>query len=274
MLDPTTMTRAGLFVLGKGREPVPLAGVTVDAEIRSVYAKVVISHRYVNTERTPIEAVYLFPLDEGAAVCAFEAVVDGTLVVGEIHEREKAFEMYDEAMEAGDGAFLLDEERPDIFQASIGNLAPGKEVTVRLTYVTELAVDDGRLRFVIPTTISPRYAPVEDHQGTGRPDAQALNPPVAWEVPYGLSLSVRLAMPGGISGVESPSHPIAITMNGCDATVSLGQKEAAPIATSSSRSTPLDSTRRRRSSSVMTPARRSWAWRLRRCSTRRPPPQN
>ena len=51
-------------------------------------------------------------------------------------------------MEQGHGAFLLDEERPDVFQASIGNLPPGKEVTVKLTYVSELAVDEGRLRFL------------------------------------------------------------------------------------------------------------------------------
>ncbi len=83
----------------------------------------------------------MFPLDEGAAVCGFEAIIDGTLVVGEVKEREAAFEMYDRAIEEGHGAFLLDEERPDVFQASVGNLLPGKEVLVRLTYVTELAVE-------------------------------------------------------------------------------------------------------------------------------------
>ena len=126
----------------------------------------------MNRESTPIEAVYVFPLDDGAAVCGFEAVVDGTLVVGEVQERDKAFEMYDDAMESGHGAFLLDEERPDVFQASIGNLAPGKEVMVKLTYVTELTVNDGSLRFAIPTTVSPRYAPAEDRTGTGRPPSR------------------------------------------------------------------------------------------------------
>ena len=98
----------------------------------------------------------MFPLDEGAAVCGFEAVIDGTLVVGEVKEREDAFRMYDDAMERGDGAYLLDEERPDVFQASVGNLPPGKEVLLRLTYVTELAVAGNGLRFTIPTTVSPR----------------------------------------------------------------------------------------------------------------------
>jgi Ca-activated chloride channel family protein len=227
MFDPSTMTGAGLFTPGDTRVTVPLTGISIDADILSFYAKVVVSQRYVNREATPIEAVYVFPLDEGAAVCGFEAIVDGTLVVGEVFEREKAFEMYDDAMEQGHGAFLLDEERPDVFQASVGNLPPGKEVQVKLTYVTELSIADGRLRFAIPTTVSPRYAHAQDRVGTGRPDSEALNPPLAWSVPYGLNLTVHLATGGRISAVECPSHPIALTMNDREATVTLAQQEVA-----------------------------------------------
>lgn len=226
MTDTATALPTGLFFKDRTQAAVPLTGVSIDAEIHSFYAKVVVAQRYVNRETNPIEAVYVFPLDEGAAICGFEAVVDGTLVVGEIHEREKAFEIYDDAMQAGHGAFLLDEERADVFQASIGNLPPGKEVLVRLTYVTELAVDAGRVRFTIPTTVSPRYAPTEDRGGVGRPDADALNPPVEWTVPYGLNLTVHLFMPGAVSVVESPSHPISLRLNGREATVTLGQKDA------------------------------------------------
>ncbi len=159
----------------------PLAGVAIDGELSTIGARVSVSQRYVNHESVPIEAVYLFPLDEGAAVCGFEALIDGTLVIGEVKERDDAFKMYDDAMERGDGAFLLDEERPDVFQASIGNLPPGKEVTVKLTYVTELAAAGRALRFVIPTTVAPRYAPAADRTGVGRPDAETLNPPRAFQ---------------------------------------------------------------------------------------------
>src|SRR5690606_10981573 len=61
----------------------------------------------------------------------------------------------------------------------------------------------------------------------GRPDAEALNPPHAWSVPYGLTLSVRVQMPGPIAAVESPSHPIALRFSEGVATVSLSQPEAA-----------------------------------------------
>jgi Vault protein inter-alpha-trypsin domain/von Willebrand factor type A domain len=220
-----TTARAGLFTADAAS--VALAGVSVDAEISSFCARVVVAQRYVNRESHPIEAVYVFPLDEGAAVCGFEAIIDGTLVVGEIKEREDAFRMYDDAIEKGYGAFLLDEERPDVFQASVGSLPPGKEVLLKLTYVAELTVAGSGLRFSIPTTVSPRYAPAEDHRGVGRPDAQTLNPPVAWRVPYGLNLSVRLAMGGAITRIESPSHPASVTMNGRSATVTLSQRDVA-----------------------------------------------
>jgi hypothetical protein len=205
---------------------VPLAGVSIAAEIANLCAQVTVTQRYVNRESNPIEAVYVFPLDQGAAVCGFEAVIDGTPVVGEVKDRESAFEAYDEAIERGHGAFLLDEESPEVFQANIGNLPPGKEALLRLTYVTEVAVDDGALRFTIPTTVSPRYAPAHDRTGVGRSPSETFNPPHAWTVPYGLDLSIRVMMPGKISRIESPSHPIAVGMDAGAATVSLTQDQA------------------------------------------------
>lgn len=222
---PTTAVRSGLFTVQD--VPVPLTGVAIDAEISSFCGRVSVSQRFVNREASPIEAVYVFPLEDGAAVCGFEAIIDGTLVVGEVKEREEAFRMYDDAMEGGHGAYLLDEERPDVFRASVGNLPPGSEVLLKLTYVTELTVEGNGLRFAIPTTVSPRYAPPEDHTGVGQPDARTLNPPVAWRVPYGLDLSIRLTMTGPIARVESTSHPVSVSIDGQEATVTLSQRAAA-----------------------------------------------
>jgi Ca-activated chloride channel family protein len=206
--------------------PVPLTGVTVEADVSALCARVTVTQRYVNREPGPIEAVYVFPLEEGAAVCGFEALVDGTLVVGEVQERDAAFRAYDEAIEKGHGAYLLDEERPDIFQASLGNIPPGTDVIVRLTYVSELALEGGDIRFSVPTTVSPRYAPAEDRAGVGRPDAEALNPPLAWRVPYGLTFSARVAMPGPIGHIASPSHPLSVSIDGHTAAMQLTQRDA------------------------------------------------
>jgi Ca-activated chloride channel family protein len=225
MAEQSTLARSGLFTTQAS--PVPLSGVTIAADISNFCARVSVTQRYVNRESSPIEAVYVFPIEEGAAVCGFEAIIDGTLVIGEVKERDEAFRMYDDAIERGDGAFLIDEERPDVFQASVGNLPPGKEVLLKLTYVAELAVEDGAVRFSLPTTVSPRYAPLQDRVGVGRPDSDTLNPPVEWRVPYGLDLSIRLAMSGTISRIESPSHPVSVTVGGHTAEVTLASRQAA-----------------------------------------------
>ncbi len=207
--------------------PVPLQGVSVRADVTGECARVTITQRYRNREAQPIEAVYVFPLDEGAAVCGFEAVSAGVHYVGEVKPRDEAFEAYDDALQAGHSAYLLDEERPDVFTASLGNVPPGAEVLVRLTYVTELAAEGDALRFTLPTTVSPRYAPPQDRAAIGRSDAEALNPPVAWRVPYGLDLTIHLTMPGEITRVESPSHPLSIEIRGTGALVTLAQAETA-----------------------------------------------
>jgi len=190
--------------------PVPLLGVTVDAEITGSSARVTLAQRFKNTEARPIEAVYLFPLPTDAAVCAFEAEVDGRRVEGRVEEREKAFEIYDDALADGHGAFLMDQERPNVFTLSVGNLKAGSEAVIRISWVVTLAWEGEALRFQLPTTVSPRYTPRPNVVEIGQPDADKLNPERRHTVPYGLSL--RLAVTDAVKRIESPTHPIRTTL--------------------------------------------------------------
>jgi len=81
----------------------------------------------------------------------------------------QAREEYDDALSLGQQAFLLEEseQSPDVFTLSVGSLPPGESASIRLEYVTELAVqaDDG-LRFCLPTVLNPRYQP-QGERGEG-----------------------------------------------------------------------------------------------------------
>lgn len=224
-MEQTVAVTSGL--LSADGVQIPLVGVSARAEIRDYACRVVLSQRFRNDETQPIEAVYKFPLDEGAAVCGFEVEIDGRLIKGRVDEREKAFEAYDEAMTAGHGAYLLDEERADVFTASVGNLPPGKEAVLRLTTVSELPLEGDAIRFTLPTTIAPRYAPAEDQQGVGETEAARVSPPYALQVPYGLTLEVDVQTTAPVRSVESPSHPVAVTIENGRATVRLSEREAA-----------------------------------------------
>lgn len=221
-----TQAAAGGLVARDGK-PVPLVGVSAEARIRDYACRLVLSQRFRNDETQPIEAVYKFPLDEGAAVCGFEVEIDGRLVVGRVEEREKAFAAYDDALAGGHGAYLLDEERADVFTASVGNLPPGQEAVLRLTLVSELALEGDAIRFTLPTAIAPRYAPAADRKGVGETEAERVSPPYALRVPYGLSLTLDVETSAPVRSVESPSHPLAVTIENGRATVSLSTREAA-----------------------------------------------
>lgn len=208
--------------------PIPLAGVKAEAEILGRGARVKVSQLFSNLEATALEAVYRFPLPEGAAVCGFRALLGERVIQGRIEERERAFELYDDAMMKGHGAYLLDEERPNIFSVSVGNLPPSCEIVVEIEYVTLLDASDNVVRFSLPTTISPRYIPGNMEDDGHIPTHARLHPPYAAEVPYGLSLCLNIHRGASVSSIESPSHMIRVeNMKGDPVTVTFSSGEAA-----------------------------------------------
>ncbi|CAI5693937.1 unnamed protein product [Oreochromis niloticus] len=193
------MNRCGLLTLQK--EPVPLKSIEVELEVRDHVATVVSTLNYENKEDKPLEAVFVFPLPGDAAVCHFSAKIGQTQIVAEVKEKQKAREEYDDALSCGQQAFLLEEsdQSPDIFSLSVGSLPPGESASIRLEYVTELAVQaDGGLRFCLPGVLNPRYQP----QGSEGAGVQVTSVPASL-VPYSLSFSARVSSPRPISKVES-----------------------------------------------------------------------
>ncbi|XP_073349322.1 von Willebrand factor A domain-containing protein 5A-like [Pagrus major] len=182
-------------------EQVPLKSVEVELQVRDHVASVISTLNYENKEDKPLEAVFVFPLPGDAAVCHFSATIGQTQIVAEVKDKQEAREKYDDALSSGQQAFLLEEseQSPDIFCLSVGSLPPGESASIRLEYVTELAVqaDDG-LRFCLPAVLNPRYQP----QGSEGASFQVTSVPASL-VPYSLSFSARVSSPRPVSKVES-----------------------------------------------------------------------
>ncbi|XP_078023380.1 von Willebrand factor A domain-containing protein 5A-like [Epinephelus lanceolatus] len=191
-------------LLTASKEPVPLKSIEVEVEVRDHVATVVSTLNYENKEDKPIEAVFVFPLPGDAAVCHFSAKIGQKEIVAEVKEKQKAREEYDDALSSGQQAFLLEEseQSPDIFSLSVGSLPPRESASIRLEYVTELAVqaDDG-LRFCLPAVLNPRYQP-QGSEGSEVAIVQVTSVPASL-VPYSLSFSARLSSPRPVSKVES-----------------------------------------------------------------------
>ena len=75
-----------------------------------------IFQEFFNDEIEPIECRYVFPLVDSACVCGFEAHINGKHIKGICEEKQKAQKDYKQAVEQGNGAYLLDQESAELFK--------------------------------------------------------------------------------------------------------------------------------------------------------------
>ncbi|MFC7217469.1 VIT domain-containing protein [Streptomyces polyrhachis] len=203
---------AGLGALRTERGNLPLESVAVAARIAGMSAGVEVVQGFRNPFDVSLEATYVFPLPDRAAVTAFRLEAEDRVVEGVLKERGEARADYDRALAQGRRAAIAEEERPDVFTIRVGNLAPGERVRVRLTLSQPLPYEDGAAEFRFPLVVAPRYVPgsplAVDPAGSGTapdtdavPDASRITPPVllpGFPDPVRLSLEVRVD-PAGLS---------------------------------------------------------------------------
>jgi Ca-activated chloride channel homolog len=214
---------------------IPLRGVSVKAEVLAGHAHARVRQTYKNAEARPIEAVYTFPLPSDATLTAFTMTCDGRTCEGVVKERDEAFAAYDDALNAGHGAALLDEERPNVFTASVGNLLPGEETVIEIAFVQKVQADEGMIRWTVPTLVAPRYvpgAPTGDRTAHGTadptgsvPDADRISPPIG-DATYGMDLDLVFDVGADVK-VESASHPIVVTREGTITRVTFASRTVA-----------------------------------------------
>eukprot|EP00092_Neocalanus_flemingeri_P060081 GFUD01071967.1.p1 GENE.GFUD01071967.1~~GFUD01071967.1.p1 ORF type:complete len:834 (+),score=254.30 GFUD01071967.1:112-2613(+) len=186
--------------------PVPLVSVQVDVKVVNFTAQVEVTQQFVNRERNPIECVYFFPVEEEAAVVDFTAELEGRKIKTQIKEKEAAREEYNQAVKNRQTAFLLEETKPDIFEIKVGHLSPGAGCKIKMTYLSELPVEEGKTKLTIPTTVAPRYIPMSD----GSPEATKIaSIEHDFNSPVQMAMNLEVLMQTEISSVKSPSHLLA-----------------------------------------------------------------
>jgi Ca-activated chloride channel family protein len=218
-------TSGSLGIIGKdgsvnGR--CPLRHTEVRGAISGFLTRVTVTQTFENTATNKIEAIYVFPLPENAAVDDMTIQIGNRTVRGIIKKREEARAIYEQAKQTGHIAALLDRERPNIFTQSVANIMPGEQVVVTISYLQTLEYEDGAYRFVFPMVVGPRYIP---GQPTGKqaggwapdtdkvPDASKITPQVTPNgIRAGHDVSIELAIDAGVplQRLHSVSHAIDV----------------------------------------------------------------
>ncbi|HJQ99771.1 MAG TPA: VIT domain-containing protein, partial [Candidatus Polarisedimenticolaceae bacterium] len=120
-----------------GRVELPVVSLNVDLQVTGTAVRGTIEQRFLNSERDEIDATYVFPLPEGAAVDDLTLTVDGRSWIGEIQEKEEAQKTFERAKVEGKRAGLVEQHRPNIFKTSVANIPAGSEVSVTLSFLDE-----------------------------------------------------------------------------------------------------------------------------------------
>ncbi|KAM8977640.1 protein mono-ADP-ribosyltransferase PARP4 [Pelodytes ibericus] len=199
-------------------EQIPLEMIHVKAKVMDLIAQVVIFQTYKNTSPRPIEAKYVFPLDSTAAVCGFEAFINGKHIVGEVKEKQQAHKEYRSAISEGHGAYLMDQDAPDVFTVSVGNLPPKATVIIKVTYIMELEPVYNSVHFKIPGTVAlwqKDKALKENTQDTVT--KVGIEEGGAPEGCFCLEMSVE--MPYQIEYITSYTHSIKVKKTDCKAVI-------------------------------------------------------
>src|SRR5687767_14959945 len=137
----------------------PLKHTDVTADVAGFIARVRVTQTFHNPTKEKIEAIYVFPLPHEAAVDEMTMVLGERKIVGLIKRRAEARSIYQAALAAGQTAALLEQERPNIFTQSVGNIEPGQAVKIEIAYVDVLKYDMGSYEFRFPMVVGPRYIP-------------------------------------------------------------------------------------------------------------------
>lgn len=192
----------------------PLGETKADVHIVGVIADVVVTQVYKNEGSRPINARYVFPASTRAAVHGMTMQIGEHRIRAKIRERQQAQQEFQEAVEAGKSAALLEQERPNVFSMNVGNVMPGDEIRVELHYSELLVPTDGTYEFVYPTVVGPRYSTektvAEDVNGWVKSPYQHEG-----ETPtYGFNIETSLAAGMPISEVRCPSHKTHVDWQG------------------------------------------------------------
>ena len=147
--------------------PLPLKHTDVNGQISGYIATVSVTQQFYNPYDEKIEAVYVFPLPQNAAINEFIMTIGERKIRGIIREREEAEKIYRQARSQGYVASLLTQERPNIFTQKVANIEPSKQIDVNIKYFNTLAYVDGWYEFVFPMVVGPRFNPPGFSEGVG-----------------------------------------------------------------------------------------------------------
>lgn len=182
----------------------------IQVEITGLTARIEVKQYFENTGQDWSEAVYRFPLPPGSAVDRMRVHVGERILEGVIEEKETARRQYTQARASGKVASLVEQQRPNQFETRLANIGPGDQISVDISFLTQVDYRDGSFSLRIPMTFTPRWSdgqrgapPLKFTAGNSLQNTQALDD-------HHLTIDVDLRSGMNLASIESRYHDVDI----------------------------------------------------------------
>ena len=183
----------------------PVLKTKVDIKITGIVARTKLTQTFKNAGKHWVNALYVFPLPENAALDHMLMTIGERKIEGQIKEKNEAKRIYLQAKTEGKKASLVAQQRPNMFSNTIANIGPGETVEVSIEYQQKLNFDQQQYSLRFPMTITPRYLPKSK---TEEPPIQPEFPPSQSNT--NIELQVNLQAGFEVQHIKSEFHAITV----------------------------------------------------------------
>eukprot|EP01113_Clastostelium_recurvatum_P031022 TRINITY_DN382_c0_g3_i2.p1 TRINITY_DN382_c0_g3~~TRINITY_DN382_c0_g3_i2.p1 ORF type:complete len:371 (-),score=107.97 TRINITY_DN382_c0_g3_i2:8-1120(-) len=188
-----------------------LTGLHIEAKVTGYVAEVRVSHKFVNRNDTPLEA--LFTLQQfDVAVSSFSVKIGERTVHSMCMEKDRAEARYDDAIASGHGGYMLNQQgsSSDLFTLSVGNMPPAQTAIITLVYYTALTTEGDATKLTIPITkvFIPNSSEDVISSSVSSSEGGATTTTTTMEHD-GLSVVVRAHTSSPVVGVQCDTHQVS-----------------------------------------------------------------
>ncbi|MCC5863202.1 MAG: VWA domain-containing protein [Gammaproteobacteria bacterium] len=204
--------QAATVLKASSGEAVPLRGVKAYGRLNGLLFELCVEQVWENTHTRNIEAEYTFPVPHRAVLLGLELELDGRVLQAIATRRSAARADYEQAIDDGDSAALLEQAGDGLYSLSLGNLMAGERAVIRYRYAELLDRSGDEVRLMVPTVIAPRFGDAAAH---GLQPQQVPHTDLQAEYPFEISIDILGSI--AAAAIDSPSHAVTrhATEAGC-----------------------------------------------------------
>jgi len=191
VLSPSLSADGFIIPQPRPGEKIPQLSVKyhrVEVMIIDQVARTTIDQVFINHHSRDIEGLYIFPLPEGASISEFAMYVGEKKVEGEILDRDRAREIYEDIVRRMKDPALLEYVGRNMFRARIFPIPAQGEKRIRLSYTEVLKSESRLVRYLYPlNTEKFSFRPLEE---------------------VAVSIDIQSKIP--LANIYSPSHRVSV----------------------------------------------------------------